>query len=202
MSSPVIVGISGSFSAPSKTRILVEDAVGRAVARFRQSAEVYDLSQFGSDLGNARSFSDLNEPARHIISRILHAKALVIASPVYKGSYPGLFKHLFDLFDPSWLAGKPILLAATGGGDKHALVIEHQLRPLFSFFEAQTLATGVYVSDRDFSEGKLTSQAAIGRLDRAVDQFAPYLDVAQEQERNSANVSYLKRQHGGTATAF
>ena len=202
MSSPVIVGISGSFSAPSKTRILVEDAVGRAVARFRHSAEVYDLSQFGSDLGNARSFSDLNEPARHIISRILHAKALVIASPVYKGSYPGLFKHLFDLFDPSWLAGKPILLAATGGGDKHALVIEHQLRPLFSFFEAQTLATGVYVSDRDFSEGKLTSQAAIGRLDRAVDQFAPYLDVAQEQERNSANVSYLKRQHGGTATAF
>lgn len=202
MSSPVIVGLSGSFGIPSKTRVVAEEAVARAVTRFQRSAEVYDLSQFGSDLGNARSFSDLDEPARHIIDRIVHAKALVIASPVYKGSYPGLFKHLFDLFDPSWLAGKPILLAATGGGDKHALVIEHQLRPLFAFFEAQTLATGVYVSERDFSEGKLISQAALGRLDRAVNQFAPYLDLAREQQRNTANISYLKLHHEATAAGF
>jgi FMN reductase len=202
MSSPVIVGISGSFHIPSKTRILVEEAVGRTVTRYRHSAEVYDLSQFGPDLGNARSFSDLDEPTRYIIDRIVHAKALVIASPVYKGSYPGLFKHLFDLFDPSWLAGKPILLAATGGGDKHALVIEHQLRPLFAFFEAQTLATGVYVSERDFSEGALTSQAAISRLDKAVNQFSPYLDVDHTLARNNSNVSYLKRNHGVTAAGF
>ncbi|MFD1810195.1 NAD(P)H-dependent oxidoreductase [Gemmobacter lanyuensis] len=89
--------------------------------------------------------------ARAALEVILSADALVVASPVYKGSYTGLFKHLIDLIDPAALQGKPVLLAATGGGDRHALVIEHQLRPLFGFFEAQTLPTGVYAADRDFA---------------------------------------------------
>ena len=88
---------------------------------------------------------------------MLSADALVLASPVYKGSYCGLFKHLFDLLDPLSLAGKPVLLGATGGGPRHALVIEHQLRPLLGFFEAQTLATGIYAADRTSSTGLVAS---------------------------------------------
>ena len=33
-------------------------------------------------------------------------------------------------------SGAPVLLAASGGGDRLALVIEHRSRPLFGFFEA------------------------------------------------------------------
>lgn len=201
-SKPGIVGLSGSFSSPSKTRALAEEAVRRASIRFDQASEVYDLGQFGSELGLARSFNDLGEEARRIVDRIVQAKALVIASPVYKGSYPGLFKHLFDLIDPTWLAGKPILLAATGGGEKHALIIEHQLRPLFAFFEAQTLATGVYVSERDFIDGRLASKAVLDRLDRAVEQFAPYLPQHRQQERSFAPVSHLRLHQEAVAAGF
>ncbi len=201
-SKPGIVGLSGSFSSPSKTRALAEEAVRRAADRFDQASEVYDLGQFGPELGLARSFNDLGEEARRIVDRIVQAKALVIASPVYKGSYPGLFKHLFDLIDPTWLAGKPILLAATGGGEKHALIIEHQLRPLFAFFEAQTLATGVYVSERDFIEGRLASKAVLDRLDRAVEQLAPYLLQRRQQERSFAPVSHLRLHQEAVAAGF
>ncbi|MBB4952961.1 FMN reductase [Agrobacterium vitis] len=190
MSAPVIVGFSGSFSTPSKTRALVDEAIKRAVSRFERSSETYDLSHLGSDLGNARTFSDLGESARHVVDRIIHAKALVIACPVYKGSYPGLFKHLFDLFDPSWLVGKPILLAAMGGGEKHALMIEHQLRPLFACFEAQTLATGIYASDRDFCDGQLTSPAVLERIDRAVEQLAPALVHPRQQQQTFAQQNF------------
>lgn len=202
MSAPVIVGLTGSFSTPSKTRALAEEAVRRAALRFEQSSEVYDLGQFGPELGLARSFNDLGEEARRIVDRIVQAKALVIASPVYKGSYPGLFKHLFDLIDPLWLAGKPILLAATGGGEKHALIIEHQLRPLFAFFEAQTLATGVYVSERDFVEGRLANKTVLDRLDRAVEQFAPYLSQPRQQERSFAPVNHLRLHQQAAAAGF
>ncbi|HWU62149.1 MAG TPA: FMN reductase [Ensifer sp.] len=197
-----IIGLSGSFSTPSKTRALAEEAVRRAVVRFEQTSEVYDLGQFGAELGLARSFADLGEEARQIVDNIVRAKALVIASPVYKGSYPGLFKHLFDLIDPAWLAGKPILLAATGGGEKHALIIEHQLRPLFAFFEAQTLATGVYVSERDFVEGRLANKSVLDRLDRAVEQFAPYLREPRQQERGFAPVSHLRLHQEAVAAGF
>lgn len=202
MSSPVIIGLSGSLSTPSKTRTLAEEAVRRAAIRFDQSSQVYDLGQFGAELGLARSFNELGEDARRIVDQIVRARALVIASPVYKGSYPGLFKHLFDLIDPTWLAGKPVLLAATGGGEKHALIIEHQLRPLLAFFEAQTLATGVYASERDFVDGRLAGKAVLDRLDRAVEQFAPHLPQPRQQERNFAPVSHLRLHQEAQAAGF
>ncbi|MFT4012214.1 MAG: FMN reductase [Paracoccus sp. (in: a-proteobacteria)] len=171
-----VTGFAGSFSAPSRSRALVEQAVDLVAERFNAVGHVFDLAQLGPSLGHARKLGDLAPEALEHVTALLRADALVIASPVYKGSYAGLFKHLFDLLDPGMLAGKPVLLAATGGGDRHALVIEQHLRPLFGFFEAQTLATGVYASDRDFLGGRLTDEAARTRLSRAVNQFAPFLN--------------------------
>lgn len=170
-----ITGFAGSLSAPSRTRALVETAVEMASERFGAIGHVFDLGQLGPLIGHARQLGDLEPEALELVTSLIRADAIVVASPVYKGSYTGLFKHVFDLLDPSMLQNKPILLAATGGGDRHALVIEHQLRPLFAFFEAQTLATGVYASDREFVGGKLADEAARARLSRAVNQFAPFL---------------------------
>jgi FMN reductase len=169
-----IVGFSGSLSRPSKTRALVDLATARAAATLGASAATYDLTDLQPGLGSATTLDDLDGLPRAIASAILSADALVVGSPVYKGSYTGLFKHLFDLVDPAALTGKPVLLTATGGGEKHALVIEHQLRPLFGFFEAATLPTGIYASSADFTNGLPTSQPLIDRIDRAVSQFSPW----------------------------
>lgn len=166
-----VIGVAGSLSRPSKTRALVEAAVARASARFGLPGAVFDLGDIGPSLGVAVRLEDLAPFAQAAVETILQADALVVATPVYKGSYSGLFKHLFDLIDPGALAGKPVLLAATGGGDRHALVIEHHLRPLLGFFEAQTLPTGVYASDKDFTDGRPAAAALLARLDRAVRQF-------------------------------
>lgn len=171
-----IVGLSGSLSRPSRTHLLVEAAVQRAAERYSCEPLVIELSEIAGSLGAATRVSDLDAGARAAVDLLLEADALVLASPVYKGSYGGLFKHLLDLLDPLALVGKPVLLGATGGGPRHALVIEHQLRPLLGFFEAQALATGVYASDADFRDGALVSEALLERLDRAVGQFAPFLD--------------------------
>jgi FMN reductase len=154
---------------------LVETAVERAADRYRLHGEVFDLKSFGPSLGSASRLADLDWDARAAVERMLGADALVLASPVYKGSYSGLFKHLIDLLDPRSLVGKPVLLGAVGGGPRHALVIEHQLRPLLGFFEAQTLATGIYAAESDFEGGLVTAPAAIERLERAIGQFAPFL---------------------------
>jgi FMN reductase len=188
-----IVGLAGSLNKPSKTRALVEAAVERAAARYWLDSEVFDLTTFSPSLGTAARLSDLDGRARSAVDAMLGADALVLASPVFKGSYGGLFKHLLDLLDPLSLAGKPVLLGATGGGPRHALVIEHQLRPLLGFFEAQTLATGIYASELDFHEGVVTSAAALERLDRAVGQFAPFLaspEAADRGYRLAAGATY------------
>lgn len=175
-----VAGFAGSLSNPSKTRTLVDLAARRVAARFGGRAETYDLADLQPALGAANTLDDLKGTEGAIVAALLSADALIVGSPVYKGSYAGLFKHLFDLIDPAALAGKPILLTATGGGEKHALVIEHQLRPLFAFFEAAVLPTGIYASASDFAGGLPVSDALLARLDRAVGQFGPWLtaDVA------------------------
>lgn len=169
---PKIFGFAGSLSAPSRTRALVDLASRRAAELSGGKSETADLTDLGAGLGAAQSLAELAPQARTVVDRLLAADALVVGSPVYKGSYTGLFKHLFDLLDPDALKAKPVLLTATGGGHRHALVIEHQLRPLFGFFEAETVATGVYAASDDFADGRPAAPALMTRLDDAAAQLA------------------------------
>lgn len=185
-----IVGLSGSLSNPSRTRVLVAAAVERAAERYGRDPVIIELSAIAGSLGAAARLGDLDRTARAAVDLMLEADGLVLASPVYKGSYGGLFKHLLDLLDPLALVGKPVLLGATGGGPRHALVIEHQLRPLLGFFEAQALATGVYASDADFRDGAIASEVLLERLDRAVGQFAPFLQAPASRAPARTNGSH------------
>lgn len=166
-----VVGFAGNITRPSKTRSLVGTALDLVSERLDAGTTLFDVLDFGDELGRARSVKDLSAEAQQRLDQILNADALIVATPIYKASYPGLFKHLIDLIDPAALLRKPVLIAATGGGDRHALAVEHQLRPLFAFFEARVLSTAVHVSDKDFTDGVLSAAPALTRLSRAVDEL-------------------------------
>jgi FMN reductase len=89
--------------------------------------------------------------------------------------------------DPTSLRGKPVLLSATGGGDRHSLVVEHQLRPLFGFFEALTLPTAIYVSERDLAEGLSAAPAVKARIGNAIADARRVLGVAPAELPAAAN---------------
>jgi len=134
MPNPTVVGFSGNFTRPSKTRGFVEQVVRDIAACNNLSASTFDIEDVGVSLGSAKWARDLDQQARDVLDRVVNADVLVVGSPTYKGSYTGRFKHFFDLFDPASLRGKPVLLLATGGSERHALIVEHQLRALFGFF--------------------------------------------------------------------
>jgi FMN reductase len=101
-----------------------------------------------------------------------------VGSPVYRASFTGLFKHLFDFIGQYALVGKPVLLAATGGGERHALILEHQLRPLFAFFQALTLPLGVYASNTDFDGYEIRSPQILDRIALAAERALPLVGFA------------------------
>lgn len=172
----VIIGFSANTRRPSRTRALVE-AAGIEVTRSRRiTFRLIDLVDAGRGLGAAFSRAELSPEAAALVRAVETADGLIVGTPVYKGAYTGLFKHVFDLVDPRMLAGKPVLLTATGGGARHALVVEHTLRPLFGFFEALTVPTAVYASEQDFVDGRLVDPGVVGRLGEAARQFASLLD--------------------------
>lgn len=165
-----VVALSGSLTQPSRTRHLVELIGQQAARRLQAEFELIDVAELAPALAGAVSFQHLPEPVRQAHQQLARAELIVIGSPVYKGSYSGLLKHFLDLLDPVVLAGKTALLAATGGSDRHALVIDHQLRPLASFFELNTVPAGVYARDTEFIDHRLASDAVQARIERAVAQ--------------------------------
>jgi len=166
-----IVGFCGSSWRPAKARALVEAVAADLEARHDITVTILDLVDAGPGLG-AFSREGLDESARAVIETIEDADALVIGAPVFQGSYPGLFKHVFDLIAPGTLKNCPVLLTACGGGLRHSLVLEHQLRPLFGFFEARTVSTAIYAGAAEFDGVRPTSAVVLGRIADAVDQFA------------------------------
>ena len=177
MSRNTVLGLSGNITRPSKTRAFVGLIAAQTAAAVSATADTFDLLDLGLSFRQAARLSELDEPARRRVDQLLNADVLVVGSPTYKGSYTGLFKHLFDLLDPASLKGKPIILTATGGGDRHSLIVEHQLRPLFGFFEALTLPTGIYASEKDFADGQLASETIRARIGQAVSEAVRVIDA-------------------------
>lgn len=175
--SPRIVAISGNLHRPSRSRALAEALVDGLTRRADINAEVFDLLDAGPGLGAAFHRSELSQDALRVVEAVESADAVIAVSPVYKGSYTGLFKHLVDFLPPSALQNCPVLIGATGGGHRHALVVEHQLRPLFGFFSALVVPTTVYASDGEFIDGLPADPALLSRIDLAVAQLAALLPL-------------------------
>ncbi|TDK36766.1 FMN reductase [Rhizobium deserti] len=177
MSSFKLVGLAGSYNRPSKTFALIDHVATLASEKYGFEKRLYDLTDVGPSLGQAQRQGDLDAAAAAVLADVVEADAIVIGSPTYKGSYPGMFKHFIDLIDPQQLRAKPILITATGGGDRHALMVEHQLRPLFGFFMAHTLPTAVYASDRDFTDYAVSSDALKERIGFAVEELSAFFPL-------------------------
>jgi FMN reductase len=179
-----VVGVSGSLKAPSRTIALVDgiiDALGQQLDIEPLHIRVNELGPF---FAGALTREELPEEVENALQAIETADVLVVASPVYRASFTGLFKHLFDFVDQYALVDTPILLAATGGSERHALIIEHQFRPLFGFFQALTLPVGVYAHDSDFTDYQISSIRLQERLDKAVLKAIPIIrsNVAEKDE--------------------
>ena len=76
------------------------------------------------------------------------ADAVIVVTPIFSASYSGLFKTFFDVIEPDALAGKPVLIGATGGTARHSLALEYALRPLFTYLHAVVVPTAVYAAPR------------------------------------------------------
>ncbi|WP_099495906.1 FMN reductase [Stenotrophomonas maltophilia] len=173
-----IVAVSGGLQRPSRAATLAEHLLGLIGENMRSEQQLIELGELAPQLAGALWRSQLPEAVERQLVAVEQADVLVVSTPVYRGSYTGLFKHFFDFIHQDALVDTPILLAATGGSERHALVIDHQLRPLFSFFQARTLPLGVYATDRDFAEGRVRNEALIQRARLAVQRAMPLLALS------------------------
>jgi FMN reductase len=163
-----ILGISGNVRTPSRTASLVDAILLAIENRFGIETRKIDLIDAAPVLFKALRSDQLDNDGKEIVAAVESADILVVGSSVYRASYSGALKHLFDLVHFESLIGKPVILAATGGSPLHGLVTEHQLRPLFGFFKALTLPTAVYALESDFDAYAVKNPEITKRIEAAV----------------------------------
>lgn len=163
-----VVVVNGSPSRASKTRGLTTVILDRLRGMLPVDVSEVDVYDLGPGLTSARERADVTPDIEDTLRLVEDADLLIAAIPVYRGSYPGMFKHFFDLIDQYALANTMVLLAATGGGDHHALVLEHALRPLFAFFQALTVPVAIFASEGDFDGTALLTPRIYGRIEIAL----------------------------------
>lgn len=182
-----IVAVSGGLNSPSKTESLIQAILDELSEAISINVHFIKLSEIGPLLGGAIYRNQLPQRVQDDLAAVEAADALIVGTPVYRASFTGLFKHFFDFVEQTALVDVPVLLAASGGSDRHALVLEHQLRPLFSFFQAQTLPIGVYATDRDFTpEYTVKSEQLSDRVTLAVARALPILEWAPAKGQRAA----------------
>lgn len=177
-----VVAVVGSTHRPSKTAVLVEAILDEVAGALPVETHVVPLEEIGPQLAGVLHRGQVPAAVESELARIEHADLLVVATPVYRASFTGLFKHLFDLIGQYALVDTPVLLAATDGSERHALILEHQLRPLFAFFQALTLPLGVYAHDGDFTDYRVTSPLLAERITTAVRRGVPLVLGAQAEK--------------------
>jgi len=181
-----LVAVSGGLQRPSKSATLAEHLLDLIADEVPCEQHLVELGQLAPQLAGAVWRSQLPDTVERELGAVEQADILVVTTPVYRGSYTGLFKHFFDFIHQDALIDKPVLLAATGGSERHALMIDHQLRPLFSFFQARTLPLGVYATDKDFADYRVQDMALIERARLAVQRALPLIELMRHPRTAAA----------------
>lgn len=168
-----IVAITAGLRQPSSSRLLTDRlAAATEAALPGTEVEIVELREYARDLTNHLLTGFPSVRLSALLERVHTAEALIAVSPVFSGSYSGLFKTLFDILEPGSLTGKPVLIAAAGGTARHSLMLDHAMRPLFSYLRAVVVPTGVYAAPEDWGN---TDQQLGPRIARAVGELAALL---------------------------
>ncbi|MGH3744493.1 MAG: NAD(P)H-dependent oxidoreductase [Mycobacteriales bacterium] len=170
-----VVVVNGSPNEKSKTMGLVDVVLETLQTMVPITSHRIDVCRLGPGFTGATDRDNVSAEVEDTIRVAEGADLLIAATPVYRASYPGMFKHFFDLVDQYALANKLVLLAATGGGDHQALVLEHALRPLFAFFQALTIPVAIFASAGDFDGVTLLNPRVYGRIEMALNDVADLL---------------------------
>lgn len=159
----VAVGISGSPGATSKSRLLVHYALERLAAR-GASTELVDLATLPADALLGRGAAP---PVAAALERTIRARIVVAGTPVYRATYSGLLKVFFDLLPQDSLVGKIGVPIVTGHDRGHSLAVDHGVRPLFASLGAMVVASGVYGTSAQFTNGQAAPEL-LAAVDRAI----------------------------------
>jgi len=200
-----LVLVSAGTSDPSSTRLLADrtaDRVNALAARrgHEVTVGVIELREISADISTALVSQLITPKLQQAITALAEADGIIAAAPVYKAGPSGLFTSFFDVLDNDLLIGKPVVLAATAGTARHALVGDDQMRPMFAYLRTMTAPTSLFAAPEDWSDPALNT-----RIDRAAVELVLLMEsgfAAKIKDESWPSYQHEFGSAGGTETAI
>jgi FMN reductase len=196
-----LVVVSAGTSDPSSTRLLADRTAQRVAALAQQRGNtvrtrVIDLRELATDITSALTSQLISAKLQQAIDALADADGVIAAAPVYKAGASGLFTSFFHALDNDLLIGKPVILAATAGTARHALVVDDQMRSLFAYLRTLPVPTSLFAAPEDWGgDSGALGAADAGALNKRINRAAFELVLLMEsgfarQVRGEAWQSY------------
>jgi FMN reductase len=157
-----IVVILGSATPPGRLHRALTESIDRRADGV--NAELLDLAELRIAPADGRPIDSLRDDTADLVARLDAADAVILGTPVYRGSLTGTLKNALDQTPVPALRGKPIGLVAMGASDHHFLGADRHLRDILAFYGALVAPVAVYLTSSDFADG-VPSDSAAARLD-------------------------------------
>jgi FMN reductase len=115
--------------------------------------ELVDLVTFAPAIFPGENASEQERTALdNAVDLVSSASVVVVATPVYKGSYTGLLKSFLDVLRPQALAGAVVVPVTVSAAPSHKLLADQHLRPVLAELGASTPVPGVILEERDLED--------------------------------------------------
>jgi FMN reductase len=158
------LAVIGSVTPPGRLHAAIADAVEVAKARPNVSASLLNLAEYRISFADGRPLDRFADDTAAVVDRLGAADAVLLASPVYRGSFTGALKNLLDLAPLDALRGKPVGIVAMGATLHHYLGVDWHLRGVLAWFGALVSPTSVYLESGHFQGGRLADDGARSAL--------------------------------------
>jgi FMN reductase len=179
-----ITVLSAGLGVPSSSRLLADQLASAAkqqlvASGYNVTVDVVELRDLAVDIANNFVTGYAAPRLAEVIAGVEASDGIIAVTPVFSASYSGLFKSFIDVLDPKSLDGKAVLLGATGGTDRHQMVLEYAMRPLFSYLRTRVAPTAVFAGPQDWGNTDDGGTPLSARIDRAAGEFSRLLDGVQ-----------------------
>ncbi|WP_329002302.1 NAD(P)H-dependent oxidoreductase [Kribbella sp. NBC_00709] len=115
--------------------------------------ELIDLVTFAPAIFQGDRAGDEDRAAlESAVDLVSSASVIVVATPVYKGSYTGLLKSFLDVLRPAALAGSVVVPVTVSAAPSHKLLADQHLRPVLAELGASVPVPGVILEERDLED--------------------------------------------------
>jgi FMN reductase len=188
--------VSAGTSDPSSTRLLADRIAERAVAlaaehRSVVPVSVIELRELAADISTALVSQLVTPKLQQAITVLGQADGIIAATPVYKAGPSGLFTSFFGVLDNDLLIAKPVVLAATAGTARHALVADEAIRPMFAYLRTMTAPTSLFAAPEDWRDPALAT-----RIDRAALELVLLMESGFAQAIKDQSWSSYQHEYG------